>query len=457
VNADEEIRDWIFEGSALELDTKGRLVPRRHRFKRPAGRRLDDAFYARVATAYLGAVAHRAEPGQDAGRGQRYAAGHRQQVDRHGSGARVLAAHHAREGEHMRTRACIVKRDGKWSVKQPLPDGRYRWRTVGTRKKDAERLRDELNRRVTLGAAYREEPQRFEAFADAWLERYRQRVRPSTYELASLARRHLAAFDDRLVEQVTAATAEDEIAALACRSPRMAQVTLRTLKQILRNAQERGQVVDEAVLRLRAPRYDERPPRFLTWAEVEELASWMPESVARIVPFAAASGLRQGECFRLREADVDFDAGTVTVRQSKTRTGVRAVHLPQLALLLLREQLLARSPGTSLVFPAPAGGEFDRNHFMGRYFRPAARRAKLENVDFHALRHTFIALMAKAGVHVSVIAAMVGHTDGGALLLRRYRHLFPDEARDAAAAFDRLVRGGVAQGSQPTPAFGVEQ
>jgi hypothetical protein len=57
--------------------------------------------------------------------------------------------------------------------------------------------------------------------------------------------------------------------------------------------------------------------------------------------------------------------------------------------------------------------------------------------------------MAAAGVHISVIAAMVGHRDGGALLLRRYRHLFPHEQKAPAAAFERLVvRGGVAQGSQ---------
>ena len=40
--------------------------------------------------------------------------------------------------------------------------------------------------------------------------------------------------------------------------------------------------------------------------------------------------------------------------------------------------------------------------------------------------------------------------DGGALLLRRYRHLFPHEQQAAAAAFERLVVcGGVAQGLQP--------
>jgi hypothetical protein len=57
--------------------------------------------------------------------------------------------------------------------------------------------------------------------------------------------------------------------------------------------------------------------------------------------------------------------------------------------------------------------------------------------------------MARAGVHVSLIAAMVCHKDGGALLLRRYRHLFPDEQKQVAAAFQRLVvSGGVASGSQ---------
>ena len=76
-------------------------------------------------------------------------------------------------------------------------------------------------------------------------------------------------------------------------------------------------------------------------------------------------------------------------------------------------------------------------------------RARLFDFTFHDLRHSFVSLMAAAGVHVSVIAAMVGHRDGGALLLRRYRHLFPHEQKAAAAAFERLVvRGGVAQGLQ---------
>lgn len=62
VNADEKIRGWIVKGSGLERDVHGRLVASRHRLKRPKSRRLDDAFYARVATAYMGAVAHGLPP-----------------------------------------------------------------------------------------------------------------------------------------------------------------------------------------------------------------------------------------------------------------------------------------------------------------------------------------------------------------------------------------------------------
>ena len=107
---------------------------------------------------------------------------------------------------------------------------------------------------------------------------------------------------------------------------------------VLRTARERGQVVDPALFTLKPPGTTNES-RFLTWEQVETLASWMPDDLARIVPFAAASGLREGECLKLRDGDVDFGQGTVRVRQAKSRSGVRVVDLPPIALRLLREQL----------------------------------------------------------------------------------------------------------------------
>lgn len=80
----------------------------------------------------------------------------------------------------MRRRACIVKRGKSWAVKQPLPDGHYRWTTTGTRKKDAEAVRDELNRRALLGAAYLEPPWTWGQVRGEWLMAYGQRSRSAS-------------------------------------------------------------------------------------------------------------------------------------------------------------------------------------------------------------------------------------------------------------------------------------
>lgn len=204
----------------------------------------------------------------------------------------------------------------------------------------------------------------------------------------------------------------------------MAQVVLRIAKQVFGDAQKRGQVVDARIFDISPPRHHEREPRFPSWDEAELLASWMPDSIImRIVPFALATGLRQGELFRLTAGDVDLDRGTLTVRKAKTRSGVRTVELG-VAQTLLREQLLIRTPNRrGLVFPTPTGLEWGRHTFMGRVFRPAVRRAKLGGMNFHDLRHGYVSLMAQAGVHPTVIARLVGHANGGPLLMRRYRHL----------------------------------
>src|SRR5829696_8908539 len=151
----------------------------------------------------------------------------------------------------MRKKACIVKRGNSWAVKQPLRDGRYRWQTVGPRKRDAELLRDEINRRVALGSLYPSSPQTFGQFVDVWLERYSQRVRPATLASCRDSLRRLAVFDAWQLETIRAADVEDHVYAVARQAPRAAELMLDTLKMILRSARERGQTIDESILRVR--------------------------------------------------------------------------------------------------------------------------------------------------------------------------------------------------------------
>ncbi len=56
------INEEMPQGALSERPSEGWEVPKRHRLKRPQGRRLDDAFYEDVAAAYESAVAHGLNP-----------------------------------------------------------------------------------------------------------------------------------------------------------------------------------------------------------------------------------------------------------------------------------------------------------------------------------------------------------------------------------------------------------
>jgi integrase len=361
----------------------------------------------------------------------------------------------------VRKKACIVKRGESWAVKQPLPDGRYSWQTVGTRKRDAELLRDEINRRVALGALYPTQPQTFAEFVEGWLERYAQNVRPATLASCHDSLKRLVVFDPWQLETIRAADVEDHIFSIARRAPRSAELTLKTLKMILRSAKERGQLVDEAVFRVRAPRHEQTEMRFLDWSEVELLACETIEPYDNLVRFACLTGLRQGELFALRDRAIDFARRSLVVEggaregqlvPTKTSAGRRRVCLSGEALRHVREQLLARVPNElELVFPSPGGVVWHKDNFMARIFRPAVRRAGLAPLRFHDLRHTYAALMVAAGAHPKLLQAQLGHTSIN-VTLNTYGHLFPDAFAEIGDALDGIVRAQKARAIGEDPA-----
>ena len=63
-----------------------------------------------------------------------------------------------------------------------------------------------------------------------------------------------------------------------------------------------------------------------------------------------------------------------------------------------------------------------------------------EGFNFHLLRHTAGSFMARAGMDPAVAAERMEHSDGGALFLRTYRHLYEEEKREQAGRLDEFVR-----------------
>lgn len=345
-------------------------------------------------------------------------------------------------------------------------DGRGRERSKAfSARKDARSFKLDVERKRQAGILYQAPPERFGAVAAAWLERYERgaagnvRPKPRSIALAHENLAVLAPLNELALDRIRRPVVEDLIVSIAERGPRRAEMALALLKRILRAAEERGQVVDPSIYRIKIAKHEEREPRFLTWEEAEELRAWLPERICRIVPVAILTMLRRGEILGLRDRDVDFETGAISVfAQSqagvrvspKTRAGGRTVDVGPAVLRLLREQQLARTPNDQgLFFPSEAGNPFDPHNFMSRLFKPAAAAAGVPELTFHDLRHTGASLMIAAGCHVKVIAEQMGHSDGGALVLRRYGHLYKGARRQAAIALEAYVldRARSAEGS----------
>jgi hypothetical protein len=74
----------------------------------------------------------------------------------------------------------------------------------------------------------------------------------------------------------------------------------------------------------------------------------------------------------------------------------------------------------------------------GLVFQSLIRRAGLERIRFHDLRHTAATLMLSRGIHPKVVSEMMGHSQISTTL-DLYSHVTPTMQREAAEAMEALV------------------
>ena len=310
--------------------------------------------------------------------------------------------------------------------------------------------RDNAERRDLLGPLYKAEPETVAEAVEAFVrERGATKWKPNTLRTYEETAKNLAPLGDLYLKNLDRRTVGDWLADIASIGHRRAaQKAQALLNQVLRDAAGRGQAIDPAIFTIPTVTRKEREPVFLTVEQLDRLAGAMPEGLSAIVTLAGLTGMRRGEVLALRVEDLHLNDGYLFVREGKTRTARRRVELPAPAVQALREHLLALPPEASaqgVVFPTPRGYEWDGRNFMTQVFRKAREVAEkldptMAGVTFHDLRHTAISLMAASGAwSVELIARQVGHADGGALILRTYRHCFPGELTSAADAFGAAI------------------
>jgi integrase len=144
---------------------------------------------------------------------------------------------------------------------------------------------------------------------------------------------------------------------------------------------------------------------------------------ADLVELLAYSGCRLDEARNLRWQDVAFDRGTLAITGGEQRTKnyeARTVPMTQALSGLLFRLHAERQPQPTDYIALTKNAK--------KCLETACRRLAFPHFTHHALRHFFATTAIESGGDISTVAKMLGHKDGGALLMKTYGHLRQEHA-----------------------------
>ncbi len=177
-----------------------------------------------------------------------------------------------------------------------------------------------------------------------------------------------------------------------------------------------------------------RKERFLTPNELARLGSVLEiapaerlasRHAAAAIRLLVLTGCRRNEIMGLAWEDLDFEAGEMRLRDSKT--GGRVVPMPPAAAQVLAD--LPRIDGNPWVFPGRKKGTRQTN--INDSWNRVRKRARLDGVRLHDLRHTFASRALAIGEGLPMIGELLGHRKIDTTA--RYAHLARESIQASTA------------------------
>ena len=173
--------------------------------------------------------------------------------------------------------------------------------------------------------------------------------------------------------------------------------------------------------------------RYLSDSELSRLLTALEahrdQRSANLIRLLLYTGARRGEALKARWSEFDLVVGRWTKPDAHTKQReIHSIPLNRPALELLTMMRAAARADAIYAFP----GDDGTSHLtdVKKSWAAICRRAGIEGLRLHDLRHSFASLLLNRGASLEVIGGLLGHTQSSTT--QRYAHLLEDTMRDAS-------------------------
>lgn len=363
------------------------------------------------------------------------------------------------------------------------PDGKrkiFRKNVEAKSKREAEKLLDLFSAEVLKGQYVEPSKLTFKDFAERWLRdyaepnlapktvfRYRQllesRILPAMghLKMEEIKPVHLLEFYKNLQEEGIRLDGKPGV---------LSEQTIlhhhRLLSAIFNDAVEWQVIPSNPASRVKPPKVKRKRARYYEEEQVAVLLKALEKESLKhktLVVLALSTGLRRGEIMGLEWPDVNFEEGTITVRQAaqylpgkgtfekdtKNETSERIIAVPESVAALLKEyrkEWLENRlkvgdlwQGSDRLFTT-WDGRPGHAEWPSQWFAKFVRKHNLPPLSFHGLRHTSASLLISQGVHPKAISGRLGHSNISTTM-DIYGHLLKSADREAADKLEGVLSG----------------